>query len=361
MERLFERLNAIFEDPAYSNVRNEIISASEKDLELEPGAPVTLKSSPLEDAYEVHDQIGKGKFGVVMKVTQRSSEKVYAAKYITPSSRSSGSSREDILHEISIMNQLHHKRLVGLIDAFDAPGKIIMIMEFVSGGELFERVAAADCLTEKEASFYMYQLLQGLQYMHNKNIVHLDLKPENIVCVSKDNWDIKLIDFGLAQELEPGERMKALKGTPEFMAPEAVNFEVISLATDMWSVGVIAYILLSGLSPLLGDDDNETLTNVTAADWDFDDESFDVISDQAKDFISKLMVKNPRKRNTVAQCLQHDWMKVQRSEHRTFSRCCIYGILLCCMFIDQAADIFLTPLQNRDSTAAIMWVIWTTT
>ncbi|XP_074607572.1 uncharacterized protein LOC141860382 isoform X3 [Acropora palmata] len=309
MERLFERLNAIFEDPAYSNVRNEIISASEKDLELEPGAPVTLKSSPLEDAYEVHDQIGKGKFGVVMKVTQRSSEKVYAAKYITPSSRSSGSSREDILHEISIMNQLHHKRLVGLIDAFDAPGKIIMIMEFVSGGELFERVAAADCLTEKEASFYMYQLLQGLQYMHNKNIVHLDLKPENIVCVSKDNWDIKLIDFGLAQELEPGERMKALKGTPEFMAPEAVNFEVISLATDMWSVGVIAYILLSGLSPLLGDDDNETLTNVTAADWDFDDESLDVISDQAKDFISKLMVKNPRKRNTVAQCLQHDWMK----------------------------------------------------
>ncbi|XP_067046319.1 uncharacterized protein [Acropora muricata] len=296
-------------DPAYSNVRNEIISASEKDLELEPGAPVTLKSSPLEDAYEVHDQIGKGKFGVVKKVTQRSSEKVYAAKYITPSSRSSGSSREDILHEISIMNQLHHKRLVGLIDAFDATGKIIMIMEFVSGGELFERVAAADCLTEKEASFYMYQLLQGLQYMHNKNIVHLDLKPENIVCVSKDNWDIKLIDFGLAQELEPGERMKALKGTPEFMAPEAVNFEVISLATDMWSVGVIAYILLSGLSPLLGDDDNETLTNVTAADWDFDDESFDVISDQAKDFISKLMVKNPRKRNTVAQCLQHDWMK----------------------------------------------------
>lgn len=309
MERLFEQLNVIFEDPAYSDVRDEILSASEKDLELEPRPPVMLKSSRLEDAFDVHDEIGKGKFGVVRKVTERSSQKVYAAKYITPSSRSSGSSREDIMREISIMNQLHHKRLVGLVDAFDTPGNIIMIMEYVTGGELFERVAETDCLTEKEASFYMYQLLQALQHMHSKNIVHLDLKPENIVCVSKGSWDIKVIDFGLAQELVPGVRLKALKGTPEFMAPEAVNFDTISLATDMWSVGVIAYILLSGLSPLLGDDDSETLTNVTSGEWDFDQDSFGVISDQAKDFISALLVKNPRKRNSVKQSLQHSWMK----------------------------------------------------
>ncbi|XP_068706499.1 uncharacterized protein [Montipora foliosa] len=304
-----ERIMTEEMDPAYSDVRDEILSASEKDLELEPRPPVMLKSFRLEDTFDVHDEIGKGKFGVVRKVTERSSQKVYAAKYITPSSRSSGSSREDIMREISIMNQLHHKRLVGLVDAFDTPGNIIMIMEYVTGGELFERVAETDCLTEKEASFYMYQLLQALQHMHSKNIVHLDLKPENIVCVSKGSWDIKVIDFGLAQELVPGARMKALKGTPEFMAPEAVNFDTISLATDMWSVGVIAYILLSGLSPLLGDDDSETLTNVTSGEWDFDDDSFGVISDQAKDFISALLVRNPRKRNSVKQSLQHSWMK----------------------------------------------------
>ncbi|CAH3018966.1 unnamed protein product [Porites evermanni] len=235
MDRLIEHLNTIFEDPAYNNVRDEIFaSASEKDLELEPRPPVTMKSSRLEDAFEIHEEVGRGKFGVVKRVTERSSKKMYAAKYIRLGSSGSGSSREDIMREIHIMNELHHKRLVGLVDAFDMSRQIVMIMEFISGGELFQRVADADCLTEKEASFYMYQLLQGLQYMHSKNIVHLDLKPENIVCVSKDSWDIKVIDFGLAQELVPGVRMTALKGTPEFMAPEAVNFEPISLATDMW-------------------------------------------------------------------------------------------------------------------------------
>ncbi|KAJ7383694.1 hypothetical protein OS493_026224 [Desmophyllum pertusum] len=316
-------------DPAYSNFRDEIFtSASEKDLELEPRPPVTVKKSRLEDVFDVHDEIGKGKFGVVKKVTERSSQTVFAAKYIRLSSSSSGSSRDDIMREINIMNQLHHKRLVGLVDAFDMSRNIVMIMEFVSGGELFERVADADCLTEKEASFYMYQLLQGLQYMHMKNIVHLDLKPENIVCVSKNSWDIKLIDFGLAMELVPGVRMTALKGTPEFMAPEAVNFDTITLATDMWSVGVIAYILLSGLSPLLGEDINETLANVTAVEWDFEDESFDVISDEAKDFIAQLLVKNSRKRNTVKQSLEHEWMKVAEIRQRPGSRAQIVHLVI---------------------------------
>lgn len=314
MYKIFEQLSTIFEDPAYSNVRDEIFTSGiEEDLELQPKPPVTLKKSSLEDVYDVHAEIGKGKFGVVKKVTERSSKTTFAAKHIRLSSAGSGSSRDDIMREIDIMNKLHHKRLVGLVDAFDTSRNIVMIMEFVSGGELFERVADADCLTEREASFYMYQLLQGLQYMHTKNIVHLDLKPENIVCVSKDSWDIKLIDFGLAQELVPGVRMTALKGTPEFMAPEAVNFEPISLATDMWSVGVIAYILLSGLSPFLGEDNNETLANVTAVEWDFEDESFDVISDEAKNFIAQLLVKSNRKRNTVKHSLEHEWMKKSAS------------------------------------------------
>ncbi|EDO42837.1 predicted protein [Nematostella vectensis] len=238
--------------------------------------------------------IVRGKFGVVKRVTDKKTGTVYAAKYIKTSGALSGSSRDDVMREIDIMSRMHHKRLVGLLDAYDANRNIVMIMEFISGGELFERVVDEDCLTEKEAAYYMHQLLQGIEHVHKKNVLHLDLKPENIVCVSKDSWDIKLIDFGLAQEYKEGFKMTALKGTPEFMAPEAANFEPISKATDMWSVGVIAYILLSGLSPFMGDDNNETLSNVNMCEWDFDDESFDVISDQAKDFISSLLIKNAK-------------------------------------------------------------------
>ncbi|XP_048590455.1 striated muscle preferentially expressed protein kinase-like isoform X3 [Nematostella vectensis] len=289
----------------------------DEELEFEPRPPIKLKKTPLDQDYNVHEELGKGKFGVVKRVTDKKTGTVYAAKYIKTSGALSGSSRDDVMREIDIMSRMHHKRLVGLLDAYDANRNIIMIMEFISGGELFERVVDEDCLTEKEAAYYMHQLLQGIEHVHKKNVLHLDLKPENIVCVSKDSWDIKLIDFGLAQEYKEGFKMTALKGTPEFMAPEAANFEPISKATDMWSVGVIAYILLSGLSPFMGDDNNETLSNVNMCEWDFDDESFDVISDQAKDFISSLLIKNAKKRNTVEQCLKHEWMKKQQSSEST--------------------------------------------
>ena len=108
--------------------------------------------------------------------------------------------------------------------------------------------------------------------------------------IRPDSRQIKLIDFGLARKYNPRENLKVMFGTPEFVAPEVIKYERITPATDLWSIGVIAYILLSGLSPFMGDTDAETLTNVQLADWDFDDPVFDEISDEAKDFISSLLV-----------------------------------------------------------------------
>uniref|UniRef100_A0A8C5M0B2 Death associated protein kinase 2 n=1 Tax=Leptobrachium leishanense TaxID=445787 RepID=A0A8C5M0B2_9ANUR len=119
---------------------------------------------------------------------------------------------------------------------------------------------------------------------------------------------IKLIDFGLAHKIEDGVEFKNIFGTPEFVAPEIVNYEPLGLAVDMWSIGVITYILLSGASPFLGDNKQETLSNITAVNYEFDEEFFSHTSDLAKDFIAKLLVKDTRKRLSIPDALSHPWI-----------------------------------------------------
>lgn len=144
--------------------------------------------------------------------------------------------------------------------------------------------------------------------MHSKYIMHLDLKPENILCVTRTGNRIKLIDFGLARRFDPSKTLQVMFGTPDFAAPEVLSYERVTPAADMWSLGVICYVLLSGLSPFMGNSDLETMTNVTKAIYDFDDESFDPISSEAKEFISKLLIKDPKRRLNPSDCLDHKWL-----------------------------------------------------
>lgn len=182
-------------------------------------------------------------------------------------------------------------------------------MSRISGGELFERVIDDDfVLTEKVCAIFMRQICEGVEYMHQQNIMHLDMKPENILCVTRTGNRIKLIDFGLARRYDPRKNLQVMFGTPDFASPEVLSYDTVTPAADMWSVGVICYVLLSGLSPFMGNSDLETMTNVTKAIYDFDDESFDVISTEAKDFISKLLIKDPKRRLNPAQCLQTKWL-----------------------------------------------------
>merc|ERR1719187_3050504 len=138
----------------------------------------------------------------------------------------------------------------------------------------------------------MRQILGGVNYLHDNNIVHLDLKPENVVCVNKGSSQIKIIDFGLAKIIKPGQQVRTMCGTVEFVAPEIVSYDNISPATDMWAVGVICYILLSGFSPFMGETDTDTYTNIVRVLYDFDEPEFDNISANGKDFISQLLMKN---------------------------------------------------------------------
>lgn len=163
--------------------------------------------------------------------------------------------------------------------------------------------------TEQSSVGYMHQILQGVQYIHQQNIVHLDLKPENIVCEDRTGFQIKIIDFGLASRLDSSTPLRVMHGTPEFVAPEVINYEPVCLTTDMWSVGVICYILLSGESPFQGESDSETLALVTAGQWEFDEDSFKDITNPARDFISSLLQKNVRNRMACDEALSHPWIK----------------------------------------------------
>merc|ERR1711997_878185 len=262
--------------------------------------------SIFKDSFDIYEELGRGRFGVVFKVKDKDSREVFAAKFVRCRKQEE---REKCKEEINIMNGLDHSRLLQLAAAYETPREVIMIMEFIGGGELFEKVVADDfTLTEHDCVLFMRQICQAIGYMHHKDIVHLDLKPENILCKSKKSHQIKIIDFGLTRKLKPGEDVRILFGTPEFVSPEVISYEPVSTTSDMWSVGVICYVLLSGLSPFMGDSDVETFANISGINYDFEDEAFDSISDEAKDFISKLLVKFQNKRLTAAQCLNHPWL-----------------------------------------------------
>ncbi|XP_041858311.1 myosin light chain kinase, smooth muscle isoform X2 [Melanotaenia boesemani] len=281
----------------------------DEDSEKEPEyRDVSIRTDmKVKDLYDVEERLGTGKFGQVFKLVEKATKKVWAGKFIKAYS---AKEKENVRQEIGIMNSLHHPKLVQCVDAFEGKSDIVMVLEMISGGELFERIIDEDFeLTEREVIKYMLQIIDGVSFIHKQGIVHLDLKPENIMCINKTGSKIKLIDFGLARRLENAGTLKVLFGTPEFVAPEVINYEAISYPTDMWSIGVICYILLSGLSPFMGDNDNETLSNVTSATWDFEDEAFDEISDNAKDFITNLLKKDMKARLTCAQCYQHPWLK----------------------------------------------------
>ncbi|XP_023931299.1 twitchin isoform X3 [Lingula anatina] len=281
--------------------------------------PVDIKTGSVYDYYDILEELGSGAFGVVHRCREKATGNTFVAKFIhTPYPLD----KQVVRNEIAIMNNLQHPKLINLHDAFEDQKEMVLIMEFLAGGELFDRVAAEDYkMSEAEVINYMRQVLTGVKHMHEKNIVHLDIKPENVMCATKKSTDVKLIDFGLATKLNPQEVVKVTTATAEFAAPEIAEREPVGFYTDMWSVGVLAYVLLSGLSPFAGDDDLETLQNVAKCDWEFDEDAFKTVSAEGKDFIKKLLLRNPTHRMTVHDALDHPWINGDHSDltHRISS------------------------------------------
>ncbi|NXS41299.1 DAPK3 kinase, partial [Balaeniceps rex] len=261
----------------------------------------------VEDFYEMGEELGSGQFAIVRKCRERKTGLEYAAKFIKKrrlSSSRRGVSREEIEREVDILREIQHPNIITLHDIFENKTDVVLILELVSGGELFDFLAEKESLTEEEATQFLKQILDGVHYLHSKRIAHFDLKPENIMLLDKNvpNPRIKLIDFGIAHKIEAGNEFKNIFGTPEFVVPR------LGLS-PFWGVIALSCRRLSGASPFLGETKQETLTNISAVNYDFDEEYFSNTSELAKDFIRRLLVKDPKKRMTIAQSLEHPWIK----------------------------------------------------
>ncbi|XP_055012004.1 death-associated protein kinase 2 isoform X1 [Boleophthalmus pectinirostris] len=273
-----------------------------------------FKQQNVEDFYELGEALGSGQFALVKRCREKSTGLEFAAKVIKKClSRVSrrGVKKEEIEREVSILQELQHPNIISVHEVYESRTEVVLILELVSGGELFDFLAQKESLSEEEATQFIKQILEGVRYLHSKNIAHFDLKPENIMLLDRNISlpRIKIIDFGLAHRITPGAEFKNIFGTPEFVAPEIVNYEQLGLAADMWSIGVITYILLSGASPFLGESKQETLGNISAVNYDFDEELFSNTSELAKSFIRQLLEKDQRKRMTIGETLNHPWIK----------------------------------------------------
>ena len=271
-----------------------------------------FRTEKFDDFYEKHEEIGQGHFADVYRVKEKSTGTEYAAKYIKKKRLESsrrGVSKKDIQNEVNILAEMDHENIIYLHQVYENRQHVILVLELVGGGELFDFISEREWLTEEEASYFVKQILLGIKHMHSKGVAHLDLKPENVMLKGANSHELKLIDFGVSKKLSKDVEVREMLGTTEFVSPEVINFEPISLNSDMWSLGVISYIMLSGASPFLGDTQQDTYANIMACDYEFDEEFFSETSELAKDFIRKLLVKDHNKRMSVDECLVHPWIR----------------------------------------------------
>ncbi|XP_072503389.1 death-associated protein kinase 2-like isoform X5 [Notamacropus eugenii] len=205
-------------------------------------------SANVEELYELQDKLGSGHFATVWRCRDRSSGMSYAAKFIKMRRRKGsrlGIERKVVNREVEILQQLQHPHIMQLHDVFICQVQMVLVLELIQGGEFFDFVAEKESLSEPEASDFLLQLLDGLVYMHSLNISHFDLKPENIMLHQKDviKPKIKIIGFGMSQKIERNMCLDSRCGIPEYVAPEVIKLEPLTVVADMWSVGVITYIL----------------------------------------------------------------------------------------------------------------------
>ncbi|XP_064455900.1 serine/threonine-protein kinase 17B-like isoform X2 [Ornithodoros turicata] len=272
---------------------------------------VTVRSDPITDHYIIEPRpFARGKFATVRRCVHKASGRDYAAKYIRKRRRASDV-RHEILHEALVLSLCETcPRVVDLKEVFETTSEIVLILELASGGELQHVLDSEEFLPEATVVRLMNQILEAVRYLHQKNIAHLDIKPQNLLLTSAyPQGDILLCDFGISRVIGKGTEIREIVGTPDYVAPEILQYEPISLATDMWSLGVLAYVLLSGHSPFGGDTKQETFCNITNGSLDFPKYLFGQVSSAAKDFIKKLLVRESSKRLTVDECLTHPWLQ----------------------------------------------------
>ncbi|EFN53608.1 hypothetical protein CHLNCDRAFT_32147 [Chlorella variabilis] len=283
----------------------------------------------LEQEYELGAQIGEGGFSRVRLATHRATGQAFACKIIPlprpgKAVNENLSDRAAIMKEIDALLDLDHPRVIELREYFVQQNRVHLIMELLRGGELLDAVLEQGHYSEADARTIFRQLMEALQYLHSKGVVHRDLKLDNLLLVEPgDIRSIKLADFGFAKKLHGGlDGMKTVCGTPGYIAPEVIlgimkpsgDPQPSSVdhryneSCDLWSAGVILYMLLAGVPPFHDKSEPRLLRSIMAGKYSLDDPVWEEISGEAKDLVSKLLVVDPASRLTCQQVMEHPWM-----------------------------------------------------
>ena len=255
--------------------------------------------------------LGSGAFGEVRKAVHISSGDVRAVKLIYKT-QVSAIEQKKIMKEIEILQRLDHPNIVKIYEYFQDSKYIYIVMECVTGGELFSKIQELKRFSEATAAQIFHQVIITLNYLHSQGVVHRDIKPENIMLDEKGN--AKLIDFGSARDFEPGLKLKSLHGTPYYVAPEVIN-SGYNEKCDIWSSGVILYILLTGIPPFNGFSDEAIMKASKEGKVNMNIPQLKSVSDSAKDLILKMLTKNYKDRPSAKDLIDHPWFKVAPQEN----------------------------------------------
>ncbi|XP_007901417.1 serine/threonine-protein kinase H1 [Callorhinchus milii] len=258
--------------------------------------------------YDIKALIGRGSFSRVVRVEHRATRQPFAIKMIETRAKEG---KEVCESELNVLRRVSHRNIIQLIEVFETQNRVYMVMELATGGELFDRIIAKGSFTERDATRVLQMVLDGIRYLHSLGITHRDLKPENLLYYHPGS-DSKILvtDFGLANSGNKGGdwSMRTTCGTPEYIAPEILLRKPYTNAVDMWALGVISYILLSGTMPFEDENRTRLYRMILKCKYSYVGEPWSNVSNLAKDFIDRLLTTDPSERMAAMQALKHPWI-----------------------------------------------------
>ena len=286
---------------------------TKEDFRVTEGLSIKEKKG---NPYAIYDSIkvlGEGAYGKVEQVRHKISKEIRAMKVIHKDQIQLGSEEEQaLINEINIVKTLDHPNIMKVFEYYNYDNCLFIISELLSGGELFDKIKENKFLKEDVSAYLMKQIFSAVDFCHEKKIIHRDLKPENVLIeseeeASKEFFTVKLIDFGTSDKMKKGQNFNLQVGTPYYTAPEVLKNNY-NEKCDLWSCGVIMYLMLCGKQPFEGENDEEIYEKIRNCKINFNDEEWDNISHDAKDLIKKLLIKDINKRYSSREALAHPWI-----------------------------------------------------
>lgn len=260
------------------------------------------------DLYKLGKQLGEGAFSVVKDGVHKQSGNSFAIKIVTKA-KLTQEDEDALKEEIAVLKELKHQHIIRLYDVFDESQYYYLVTEKMSGGELFDRIVQKSYYNEKEARDVCKILFEALRYCHSHKVAHRDLKPENLLLFSEHNdSDIKIADFGFAKKCFAPNSLTTQCGTPGYVAPEILEGIPYDTKADMWSLGVIMYILLGGYPPFIEQNQRDLFRKIRKGQYEFHEEYWGQVSSDAKELISSLLTVSPLRRLSGSEALLNKWI-----------------------------------------------------